>query len=312
MQAASALDSLSAQWTISQRRIPGGKMTKKANLQVKIPTHQARIPLADSTARAGGVRSLERGLALLVAMNRRKLASVADLAKDTRLPRPTVYRLLDTLAEAGFVSRESATDRYRPTHGVLSLSDGFLDDEWITEAAPMMAEFTREHVWPISLFTFEAGKMLVRDTTHRLSSLSIDYGMVGKRMGMLHTAGGLAYLAFCPDNERKVILDLLAKSDEPGDQQAREDQMLDGLFKSIRAKGYATQERVVNPKAASISVPIMVGRRVYGCMSLIFIASALTMSDVENKLLPPLQAMTAKLARALKADRSVSPVCAVS
>ena len=61
-----------------------------------------------------------------------------------------------------------------------------------------MAEFTREHVWPVSLFTFEAGKMLVRDTTHRVSALSIDYGMVGRRMGMLRTAGGLAYLAFCP------------------------------------------------------------------------------------------------------------------
>jgi IclR family mhp operon transcriptional activator len=265
-----------------------------------------------SEARSGSVRSLERGLALLVAMNRRKLASVSDLAKDTHLPRPTVYRLLDTLSEAGFVSRESATDRYRPTHGVRALSDGFLDDEWVTEiAAPMMAEFTRDHVWPVSLFTFEAGKMLVRDTTHRLSSLSIDYGMVGKRMAMLRTAGGLAYLAFCPDNERKVILDLLAQSDEPEDQQARENQMLDGLFKAIRAKGYATQERVINPKAASISVPIIVGRKVHGCMSLIFIASALTMNDVEKKLLPPLQAMTTRLARALQPD-GVSPVRAVS
>ena len=136
------------------------------------------------------------------------------------------------MSEAGFVGRESATDRYRPTHGVRALSDGFLDDEWITEiAAPMMAEFTREHVWPVSLFTFEAGKMLVRDTTHRLSSLSIDYGMVGRRMAMLRTAGGLAYLAFCPDNERKVILDLLAQSDDPDDQQAREATCFDSLFK---------------------------------------------------------------------------------
>jgi len=261
---------------------------------------QARFA-PNSATRSRCVRSLERGLALLVALNRRPLATVCDLAKDTHLPRPTVYRLLDTLSKAGFVSLDSATDRYRPTHGVRSLSDGFLDDEWVTEiAAPMMAEFTREHVWPVSLFTFEAGKMLVRDTTHRVSALSIDYGMVGKRMGMMRTAGGLAYLAFCPENECKVILDLLAQSDEPDDQQAREVHMLDGLFKSIRAKGYATQERVINPKAASISVPIIVGRKVHGCMSLIFIASAITMSEVEKKLLPPLQAMTIKLARALQ------------
>jgi IclR family mhp operon transcriptional activator len=260
------------------------------------------MPKATS-ARSGSVRSLERGLALLVAMNRRKLASVADLAKDTKLPRPTVYRLLDTLSEAGFVVRDSATERYRPTHDVRALSDGFLDDEWVSEiASPMMIEFTRQHVWPVSLFTFEAGKMLVRDTTHRQSALSIDYGMVGKRMGMLRTAGGLAYLAFCPANERKVIVDMLVQSDDAEDLEARDVLRLNALLKSVRAKGYATQTRVINPKAASISVPVMTENRIHGCMSLIFIASALTMSEVEKTLLPPLQQMTAKLARALEAE----------
>jgi len=45
----------------------------------------------------------------------------------------------------------------------------------------------------------------------------------------------------------------------------------------------------------------MTESQVYGCMSLIFIASALPMDEVEKKLLPPLQKMTAKLARALEA-----------
>jgi IclR family transcriptional regulator, mhp operon transcriptional activator len=251
---------------------------------------------------ARSVRSLERGLALLVAMNRRKLASVAELANDIRLPRPTVYRLLDTLSQAGFVARESATDRYRPTHGVRALSDGFVDEEWIGEiAAPLMAEFTRNHVWPVSLFTFEAGKMLVRDTTHHLSSLSIDYGMVGRRMGMLRTAGGLAYLAFCPDNERQAILGLLALSDAPEDQPAREGRRLNSILQAVRHRGYAVQDRVINPKTASISVPIKAGRRVHGCVSLIYIASALTLKDVERDLLGPLQAMTSRIARALQA-----------
>ncbi len=262
------------------------------------------MPRRRTSAPSRSVRSLERGLALLVAMNRRKLASVAELAQDVRLPRPTVYRLLDTLSRTGFVARESATDRYRPTHGVRALSDGFVDDEWIGEiAAPLMAEFTRDHVWPVSLFTFEAGKMLVRDTTHHLSSLSIDYGMVGRRMGMLRTAGGLAYLAFCPDNERKAILGLLALSDDPEDQPAHENQRLSATLQAIRLKGYAVQDRVINPKTASISVPIKAGRRIHGCVSLIYIASALTLRDVERDLLAPLRAMTAKLARALSSAR---------
>ena len=167
-----------------------------------------------------------------------------------------------------------------------------------------MAEFTREHVWPVSLFTFEAGRMLVRETTHRASALSIDYGMVGRRMPMLQTAAGLVYLAFCPANERRTILDLLAQSDAPEDQQARETQRLDGQLKTIRTKGYAAQERVINPKAASISVPILVGRQVFGCISLIWIASALTMEDAEKRLLPPLLAMTSRLSLALGATNA--------
>jgi IclR family mhp operon transcriptional activator len=253
------------------------------------------------TSRAGSVRSLERGLALLVAMNRRQLASVAELAKDTRLPRPTVYRLLETLSRTGFASRDDAMDRYRPAHGVRALSDGFLDDEWVAEiAAPLMKEFTREHVWPVSVFTFQAGQMLVRETTHRFSALSIDYGMVGRRMPILRTAAGFVYLAFCPTNERETILHLLAHSDAPEDQQARETQRLGSLLKSIRAQGYATQERVINPKAASISAPILVGDQVFGCMSLIWIASALTTEDAEKRLLPALFALTSKLSRALQ------------
>ena len=260
------------------------------------------------TTRPGSVRSLERGLALLVAMNRRQLASVAELAKDTHLPRPTVYRLLETLSRSGFASRD-ATDRYRPALGVRALSDGYLDDEWVHEvAAPLMVEFTREHVWPISLFTFQAGRMLVRETTHRYSALSIDYGMVGRRMPMLRTAAGLVYLAFCPDNERRTILDLLAHSDAPEDQEATENQRLKNLFKAIRAKGYAMQERVINPKAASISVPICIGPDVFGCMSLIWIASALTAEDAEKRLLSPLLTLSSRLSHGIQERRRVGPV----
>src|ERR1700683_2979264 len=102
------------------------------------------------------VRFRERGLSLLVAMNRRKLPSVVELARDTRLPRPTVYRLLETLSRAGFVTRTRPHDRYCLARGVRTLSDGFVEDDWIADiAAPLMKEFTRDLVWPVALLTFE-------------------------------------------------------------------------------------------------------------------------------------------------------------
>jgi IclR family mhp operon transcriptional activator len=255
-------------------------------------------------ARGGSVRALERGLALLVAMNRRKLPSVVELARDTRLPRPTVYRLLETLSRAGFVTRSRSMDRYYLARQVRTLSDGFADDDWIADiAAPLMTQFTRQLVWPVALLTFEEGRMLVRETTHEASALSIDHGMVGRRLPMLRTAAGRSYLAFCPDNEGHAILEMLSHSKAPEDQGARETRLLTKLFDSIRAKGYATQDREINPKATGIAVPIRLGARVLGSMSVIWIASALTIEEAEKQLLRPLTSLASGIADAVRERR---------
>jgi IclR family transcriptional regulator, mhp operon transcriptional activator len=251
--------------------------------------------------RGRGVRSLERGLALLVAINRRKLPSVVELSRDTRLPRPTVYRLLETLSQAGFVTRSSPHDRYCLTSQVRALSDGFAEDDWIAEiAAPLMTQLTRQLVWPVALMTFEAGRMLVRETTHEASTLSIDHGMVGRSLPMLRTAAGRCYLAVCPDKERHAILDILSRSRAPENRGARETQRLAKLFDAIRAKGYALQDREINPKTTGIAVPIRLGARVFGCMSLIWISSALTIDDAETKLLPLLTSTASRIADAVR------------
>jgi IclR family mhp operon transcriptional activator len=255
-------------------------------------------------ARDGSVRSLARGLALLVAMNRRRLPSVVDLAHDTHLPRPTVYRLLETLSRAGFVARGSPHDRYCLTSQVRALSDGFAEDDWIVDiAAPMMAQLTRQVVWPVALMTFEAGRMLVRETTHEASTLSIDHGMVGRSLPMLRTAAGRCYLALCPPKERRAVLDMLSRSKAPEDRAARERRRLTTLLDAIRAKGHAIQDREINPKTTGIAVPIRLGTRVLGSLSLIWISSALTIEQAEIEFLPLLTSTARRIADAVR-DRS--------
>ena len=241
-----------------------------------------------------GVRALERGLAVLAAMNRHKVASVAELARETRLPRPTVYRLLETLGRAGFVSHSGAADRFCLSRKVRTLSDGFVEDAWITDiATPLMAAFTAAHVWPVALMTFEEGRMLIRETTHPASSLSIDYGMVGRRLPMLRTAAGRSYLAFCPANERRTILDMLNHSPDPEDRY--DERRLPTLLRNIRARSCALQDREINPKTSGISVPI-VGEHLLGCVSMVWIASALTLEEAQQRFLAPLLVLASRIA----------------
>lgn len=257
--------------------------------------------------RGGRVRSLERGLALLVAMNRRKLPSVVELAHDTRLPRPTVYRLLDTLSRAGFVTRSSPADRFCLTPKVRVLSDGFLEDDWVAEiAAPLMAQFTRDMAWPVALMTFEQGRMLVRETTHEASVLSIDHGMVGRSLPMLRTAAGRCYLAFCPASERRAILDMLAHSKAPEDLGANERGRISAFLNAIRASGFAIQDREINPKATGMAVPVRAGARMLATLSLIWISSALTIAEAEQQFLPALRSVADRIETGVR-ERFAAP-----
>ena len=67
------------------------------------------------------IRALMRGLDALTVLNLRNGATVSEVAHEIRLPRTTVYRILETLCNAGFVFRDAADDRYRLTIRVRSL-----------------------------------------------------------------------------------------------------------------------------------------------------------------------------------------------
>ncbi|MBN9009232.1 MAG: helix-turn-helix domain-containing protein, partial [Rhizobiales bacterium] len=54
------------------------------------------------------IRSTSRGLAVLRAMNARMHSTLADLHRDTGLPKPTVFRILETLRDEGYVREVDA------------------------------------------------------------------------------------------------------------------------------------------------------------------------------------------------------------
>jgi DNA-binding IclR family transcriptional regulator len=97
---------------------------------------------------------------------------------------------------------------------------------------------------------------------------------------------------------------MLARSRAPENRGARETQRLTKLFDAIRAKGYAIQDREINPKATGIAVPIRLGVRVLASMSSIWISSALTIKEAEIELLPLLTSTARRIADAVR-DRAL-------
>ena len=82
--------------------------------------------MADDTKskkkRSTGSRTLARGLALLSALgDATEGETVSGLAEATDLDRAVLYRLLDTLTDEGFVTRDPETRKYRLGLAMLEL-----------------------------------------------------------------------------------------------------------------------------------------------------------------------------------------------
>jgi IclR family mhp operon transcriptional activator len=243
------------------------------------------------------VRAFKRGLDVLHEVNRSGGIRAGDVARRLDLPRPTVYRLLETLEELGYVARSSSDDRFRVTRRASSLGDGYDPGVVICQAAaPHLAELSRRLVWPVDLSTYENAAMVIQETTHPRSPLSIDRGMIGKRLPMLRTSAGRAYLAACPEGERDVILKHLRRIDDADDRPYFAAETLDRVIDDARQRGYAIRDAgEFNPKTSSIAVAIVREGIVLGCISIIWIRSALSLSEAIATFAGPMQQVAAEI-----------------
>jgi IclR family mhp operon transcriptional activator len=243
------------------------------------------------------IRALMRGLDALTVLNLRDGATVSEVAQEIRLPRTTVYRILETLCNAGFAFRDAADDRYRLTILVRALSDGFDDEAWVTQIAkPFIHELCREIVWPVSIATLSGTTMLVRESTDHSSPLAIERYSAGFRAPLLTTAGGRVYLAHSPASQRETLIEILARSNKEEDRLARARVELQRGLAEIKALGYATATRTRRAmEEISLSVPVQLDDRVLASLTVRFAASAVPLKGGLERFLPKLRQCAARI-----------------
>jgi IclR family mhp operon transcriptional activator len=243
------------------------------------------------------IRALMRGLDALTVLNLRDGATVSEVAQEIHLPRTTVYRILETLCNAGFVFRDAADDRYRLTILVRALSDGFDDEAWVTQIAkPFINDLCREIVWPVSIATLSGATMLIRESTDHSSPLATERDSAGFRAPLLSTAAGRVYLANAPAPQRETVIDILARSNKEEDRPARARTELTRALGEIKAAGYATATRTRRlVEEVSLSVPVLLNDRVLASLTVRFAASAVPLKSGIERFLPKLRQCAAKI-----------------
>ncbi len=247
-------------------------------------------------------RSICRFLSILKVINRIGPVSLLTISKEIDIPYPTVSRIIQTLLESGLIERVDKTKCYRATGKTLSLSNGFADRDRLAMAARgQMEALTARIGWPLALVTRVGASMVVRDSTHHLTSLALSRCPAGFKFPVLESAAGHVFLSYASDEERECVLRGLAMA---GGRSA-----IMSLFESgapmarIRAGGYATYERgqrELDPgKISSIAVPILEDDRLAGVLTVMLFASAMPMSEALRRYLDALQGTAAEISKNL-------------
>jgi IclR family mhp operon transcriptional activator len=225
------------------------------------------------------IEPVRRSFALLEALSRRRTSTMSALTAETGLPRPTVVRLLHTLIALGYAQRVSRDQGYRLTDRVLGLSESIrFVDHLIDAAMPHMSRFTSEHGWPLYLATLSYGAITIRHSTAPESPMAFEGAGLNARRPVLISALGRAWLAFCPEEERRNILR------DIGGLTRRQEVALDALLARVRRDGYAFTQPPRPTRLQGMAVPIRQGSyqgsRVIGSLSMRFPRSAMTEEEV--------------------------------
>jgi IclR family transcriptional regulator, mhp operon transcriptional activator len=243
------------------------------------------------------IRALARGLDALTVLNLRDGATVSEVAHEIRLPRTTVYRILETLCNSGFAYRDRADERYRLTILVRALSEGFDDEAWVRQIAkPFIYDLTGEIVWPVCISTLSGTKMMVREATDHSTPLAMERYSAGMQLSLLNSASGRVYLANCAVAQRDTLIDILARSNKEEDKPARARGELLRMLAEIKTQGHATMtrtRRLMDEVAVSVAVPL--NDRTLASLTMRFIASALPAKTGLERFLPRLRQCAAKI-----------------
>ncbi len=219
------------------------------------------------TERAGHIRSIARALGLLHAMNEKQPCTIAELQSATGLPKPTVFRILTTLEDEGYVRNEGGLGRYRVTEKTRRLSAGYGEKSLLIDiGAPQLLAVTRSIKWPLALGTLDRDAIVVRYSTMPYSPLAVQATTLGHRLPLLETAMGQAYLAFCDVSEQKILRELLrASALEDGSST---EEMIESLIAQARRRGYGLRLPRASGGSATVAVPVLRDAQILGVLSM--------------------------------------------
>lgn len=181
--------------------------------------------------------------------------SLADVTRQLRLPKATVYRILNTLESRGYLDRRP-DGAYRLSNKLFALQNPKSTEETLRLAAqPVMERLSNECRETVNLGTLDAGEVVVIATVESPQSIRMA-SKVGNRR-LMHTTGlGKVLLSGLSDREIRRLAQLKGLPPLTPKSIGTVAALLTEVH-SIRRRGYAIDNQENELDGRCIAAPIL-------------------------------------------------------
>ena len=214
------------------------------------------------------VQSVDRALAILGIVSQHNQIGITDICKSLDLNKTTVYRLLSTLMNNGYIEQVKGSNKYRCTFKLFEMGNKRIQDlDLLEEAKPALeklADLTKETVHLV----VEEGTEIVY--IHKVESTNTIrmHTWVGKKNPMYRTAVGKAILAF---SDKEKAIDIWNKSEIVQNTPYTITNINDFLEQLVlvRKNGYAIDNEETEIGIRCVAAPILnFSKNVIGALSI--------------------------------------------
>jgi len=202
------------------------------------------------------VRAVERSLGVLLCFSQEDpVLSLTQIAERVGIPKSTGHRLLATLENKRFVSRDHATGNYRLGFRLIELAA-------LVFRHAELESCVQPHLHRLSAECGETVDLAILDGTHVVYLQVVESAQrvriaaeVGHRLPVFCTATGRAFMAYLPDEQVDAILNegltrytAYTRLEHPNLYEA---------VRVARAQGYAMSEQEYEQDINAVAAPIL-------------------------------------------------------
>lgn len=196
------------------------------------------------------VRAVDRALDILLCFTRKESLSLTEIAGEVELHKSTVHRLMTTLEEKGFVSRDASTEKYRLGIKIWELSAHLSNtDDPALLLLPSMEKLRDELDETVSLYVLD-GRERLRIQAVQSNQAIRRVAPIGARLPLYVGASSKILVAFAESDEQQALLR------HPTWPPAAASESYLQQLSEVRTLGYATSVEEREPGAAAVSAPI--------------------------------------------------------